>query len=118
VTSAGGTKHDWRAEHRENIAPPRPRARSMSPVPATLDLEDVRKINAVRERLRLGLRTTDTLGALRAFVVELVDDMQAGALDPQPEEQAADTLRSYGHPDDESAPPTPRDSPEGEEYGV
>jgi hypothetical protein len=97
-------------------APPRPR--SISPVPATLNLADARNLNAVRERLLLGLRTTDALGTLRAFVVELVDDIGTGALDPEPEELAADTLRSYGHPADDSAPPTPRDSPEGEEYGV
>jgi hypothetical protein len=97
---------------------PRAPARSVSPVPATLDLKDARKVNAVRERLLLGLRTADTLGSLRAYVVELVDDIAAGALDPQPEEQAAETLRSYGVPWEEAAPPTPRDSPEGEEYGV
>lgn len=99
-------------------------ARSLSPAPATLPLADVRRLNAVRERLCHALRVADTLTDLRAYVAELASDIE-GELRPSeaqaltPEDQVADTVRIYTRPwDDDSAPSTPRGSELGEEYGV
>lgn len=92
--------------------------RSISPVPATLPLSDVRKLNAVRERLCHALRVADTLPGLRAYVAELASDLQ-DAVAPPVDEPTPDTVRTYSAPwDGDSAPPTPRASPLGEEYGV
>lgn len=88
--------------------------RSLSPVPNTLDLDDVRSLNAVRERLQLALRTSNTLPALRACVATLASDLEEATADPPP-----DTVRTYSAPwEGDSAPPTPRASELGEEYGV
>lgn len=93
--------------------------RSLSPVPTTLPIADVRRLNAVRERLCHALRVADTLGALRAYVTELASDMQDVTAAPPPEDAAPDTERVFGAPwDSDTAPPTPRDSDLGEEYGV
>lgn len=86
--------------------------RSISPVPATLPLGDVRSLAAVRERLCHALRVADTLPRLRACVAELASDIED-------EETAPATVRTYGAPwEGDSAPPTPRASALGEEYGV
>lgn len=95
-----------------------PFERSLSPVPATLNLEDVRQLNAVRERLMLAVRTESTYVALRTSVVQLACDIQDGVLSCTPEEVAADTVRSYTPPWEESAPSTPHASELGVEYGV
>lgn len=103
---------------------PRPKAqRSMSPAPTTLPLADVRRLNAVRERLNHALRVADTLGALRTYVTELASDLQDVAsgdtVAPTPEYAAPDTQRMFGAPwDGDAAPATPRASEIGEEYGV
>lgn len=59
---------------------------------------------AVHERLCRALRTADTLTALRACVEELASDIEADLEAPETER--------------DSAPPTPRDSELGKEYGV
>jgi hypothetical protein len=107
--------------------------RSLSPVPTTLSLEDVRKLNAIRGRLQHALRTSDSLPVLRAYVAELACDIEdalaPGAfllstrvLRPAPraheDEHAADTLRSYRDPWEDQAPSTPHDSAAGKEYGI
>ncbi len=113
---------EWMNAEVQRMRPPRPTpapARSITPAPVTLPLADVRRNNAVRERLLHALRVADTLGALRTYVVQLADDLlQPGALDPEPEELAAETMRSYCPPWDEIAPGTPRDSAAGKEFGV
>lgn len=89
--------------------------RSLSPAPTTLDLDDVRRPEAVRERLRLALRTTDTLAGLRAYVAALASDIEDAAA----EDSAPRTERMFGAPwEGDAAPPTPRASELGEEYGV
>lgn len=92
-------------------------SRSVTPAPATLSLADARNLNAVRERLRLALRTADTLPALRSAVAELASDLES-ALAPAPDEHEADTVRDLVRPwEGDCAPATPRDSALGEEYG-
>jgi hypothetical protein len=89
----------------------------VTPVPATLPLADVRRINAVRERLCYALRVANTLSGLRTYVAALASDLEA-AVTP-PDEHAPDTVRTYTAPwDGDAAPPTPRASALGEEYGV
>lgn len=88
--------------------------RSMSPVPTTLPLADVRRLDAVRERLCHALRVADTLTDLRTCVAELASDIEAELEAPAP-----DTVRTFSAPwEGDSAPPTPRGSELGEEYGV
>ena len=94
--------------------------RSISPLPATLPLADVRRLNAVRERLLLALRTADTLGALRSDVATLASDMQdlSGLTE---EDHSAPTQRmpvSHRPWDDDAAPATSRDTELGREFGV
>lgn len=99
--------------------------RSLSPAPTTLPLADVRRLNAVRERLCHALRVADTLGALRAYVTELASDIEE-VVDPtspavREDDASADTERApvgTAPWDSDTAPPTPRDSDLGEEYGV
>jgi hypothetical protein len=95
--------------------------RSITPLPATLDLDDVRQLNAVAERLRQALRNADTLPELRTYVATLASDLEdvvdveIGANDGP----APDTVRTYAAPwEGDCAPPTPRASEIGEEYGV
>jgi hypothetical protein len=99
--------------------------RSISPAPATLSLADVRRLDAVRERLCHALRVTDTLTGLRTYVAELASAIESELRAPAvvtidaDAEPAADTQRMFGAPwDGDSAPPTPRASTLGEEYGV
>lgn len=82
--------------------------------PETLRLTDVHRLDAVRARLCHALRTADTLAGLRAYVADLAADLEG------PHEDAApDTIRTPGAPwDGDAAPPTPRASLLGEEYGV
>lgn len=88
--------------------------RSISPLPATLPLADVRRLEAVRSRLCHALRTADTLSGLRTYVTELASDLESVVAD----EPAPDTVRQFGAPwEGDSAPPTPRASELGEEYG-
>ena len=83
--------------------------RSVTPAPATLELADVRRLAAVRERLNLALRTASTLPALRAEVAALSADL---------EDEAADTVRDLDcAPGADRAPSTPRESAAGKEYG-
>lgn len=88
--------------------------RSLSPALATLPLADVRRLDAVRERLCHALRTADTLTDLRAYVAELASDIEGELI----EEQAPDTVRHRQQWEDDRAPATPRDSTLGEEFGV
>lgn len=89
--------------------------RSITPTPATLSLADARRLDAVRERLCHALRVADTLSGLRAYVAEVASDIEVAAA----EDRAPDTERVFGAPwEGDSAPPTPRVSPQGEEYGV
>ncbi len=89
--------------------------RSLTPSPATLPLADVRRLDAVRERLCHGLRVTDTLSGLRAYVTELASELE----DAAGEQRAPDTERVFGAPwEGDAAPSTPRASDLGEEYGV
>lgn len=91
--------------------------RSITPTPETLPLADVRRGNAVRERLCHALRVTDTLAGLRAYVAALAADLE-DAFAPA-DDTAPDTIRTYLAPwDGDSAPPTPRASELGEEYGI
>lgn len=93
--------------------------RSISPVPATLPLADVRRLNAVRERLCHALRVADTLAELRAYVTELAADLEDAFAPRDDVDTAADTVRTPGAPwDGDAAPSTPRGSELGEEYGV
>jgi tRNA U34 2-thiouridine synthase MnmA/TrmU len=92
--------------------------RSVSPSPSTLDLQDVRKANAVRERLTLMLHTCDSVTQFREGVVELLCDMtQANGLQPTPEEMCAETLRSIPDFAADSAPATDAASERGLEFG-
>lgn len=100
------------------LLPPRPAPRVHTPLPSTLDLQDVRKANAVRERLTLMLHTRDTVPQFREAIVELLCDMTtANGLDPTPEEMCAETLRSVQSFDDDQAPSTDDASVLGLEYG-
>lgn len=82
--------------------------------PATLDLSDVRRLDMVRERLNLALRAADTLTELRAYVCALSADLE----DTIACEQCPQTERATApNWTDEQAPSTPRESPEGREYG-
>lgn len=99
--------------------------RSLSPMPATLPLADVRRMNAIVGRLGLALRTSETLADLRRHCAALAADIQDGVIDPSGAEHAADTApdttrepQSHRPWDGDSAPATPRDSALGEEYGI
>lgn len=89
--------------------------RSISPLPATLPLADVRRLDAVHARLCHALRVADTLPGLRTYVAELASDIESATAD----DAAPDTVRTFGAPwEGDSAPSTPRASELGEEYGV
>lgn len=107
----------------------KPWQRAITPIPATLPIADARRLESVRERLRHALRVSTTLAVLRTYVAELACDLktalseaEAPTLTPYTEEPAdplADTQRMIAAPwDDDCAPPTPRASTLGEEYGV
>lgn len=70
----------------------------------------------VRARLMYAVTTAPTLPALRSACVELASDLEDVA------DAAPDTERAppgYPHPwEGDAAPPTPRDSPLGQEFGT
>ncbi len=96
------------------ITPPRPRARAEIP-PVTLPAAGVAQ--AVRARLMHALRSARTIAELRTHAVELASDLEAA----ESFEDAPDTERApTGYPapwEGDVAPPTPRESDLGREYG-
>ncbi len=101
--------------------------RSLSPVPTTLDLADVTRLDAVRGRLLQGLRTCDTLAEARTVMAELAADLESVTAPTRRtlEEDAPDTEREPpsrrpwdGEWHDDCAPSTPVRSVLGEEYGI
>lgn len=89
--------------------------RSTTPAPVTLPLADATRLDSVRERLCHSLRVADTLADLRACVAEVASDIESALA----EEHGPDTDRMTGAPwDGDCAPPTPRVSELGEEFGV
>lgn len=99
-----------------NITPPRPRARAEIP-PVTLPAAGVAQ--AVRARLMHALRSARTIAELRAHAVELASDLEAAeacGADDAPDTERAPT--GYPAPwEGDVAPPTPRESEIGREYG-
>lgn len=103
------------------ILPPRPPKRSVTPPPATVSLQDVRRINVIRARLTNALHNSDTLVLLRESLVDLlcdISELPAGAaLDLATEEVVADTVRTPLPWNDDQPPSTDIDSAEGKEFG-
>lgn len=131
------TAHDSAPTLRAVRVPPRPERRTAMPspgapprrslTPPTLRTADVHRLSVVLERLRFALRSAETLGQLRTYVVELAADVESVVTD----DRAAPTLRvSEVAPDTlpspmaaltalaaESAPSTPYGSALAEEFG-
>lgn len=102
--------------------PPRraaPTLRSFTPAPATVSLQDVRKLGVVKARLVHALNTCDTLVLLREAVVDLACDLgDAGAqLEPTQDEHEAPTQRSLAPWNDEQPPSIEVDSDLGRDFG-
>lgn len=91
----------------------------------TLDLADVRRANAIRERLTHVLHSCSTITQMRVGLVTLLGDISdANGLEPTAEECIAPTLRSVAPLFDvdvlsyDQAPSTDSCSTIGLEFGV